>query len=64
VLCLRLAFWTGGDPGRVAELFRRSGLYRPKWDERHYGDGRTYGQVTIEKSLEGATEFYVASDDE
>jgi hypothetical protein len=58
-LCSRLAFWTGGDPGRVDELFRRSGLYRPKWDERHYGDGRTYGQATVEKALEGATEFYV-----
>jgi Protein of unknown function (DUF3987)/NrS-1 polymerase HBD domain len=63
-LCSRLVFWTGGDPGKVDELFRRSGLYRPKWDERHYGDGRTYGQVTIEKALNGATEFYVAADDQ
>jgi hypothetical protein len=62
-LCSRLVFWTGGDPGRVDELFRRSGLYRPKWDERHYGDGRTYGQATIEKALKGATEFYTAADD-
>jgi hypothetical protein len=63
-LCSRLAFWTGGDPGRVDELFRQSGLYRPKWDERHYGDGRTYGQATIEKALEDATEFYTTTDDE
>src|SRR5215218_5561384 len=62
-LCSRLAFWAGGDPGRVDELFRQSGLYRPKWRERHYGDGRTYGQATIEKALEGATEFYTATDD-
>jgi putative DNA primase/helicase len=63
-LCSRLAFWTGGDPGRVDELFRQSELYRPKWDERHFGDGKTYGQATIEKALEGATEFYVPGDDE
>jgi hypothetical protein len=63
-LCSHLVFWTGGDPGRIDELFRQSGLYRPKWDERHYGDGRTYGQATIEKALEGATEFYVPADDE
>jgi putative DNA primase/helicase len=62
-LCSRLAFWTGGEPGRIDELFRRSGLYRPKWDERHYGDGRTYGQATVEKALETATEFYAAADD-
>ena len=30
-LCSYLVFWTGGDPGRVDELFRQSGLYRPKW---------------------------------
>jgi hypothetical protein len=57
-------FWTGGDPSRVDELFRQSGLYRPKWDERHYGDGKTYGEVTIEKAFEDATEFYSAADDE
>jgi hypothetical protein len=62
-LCSRLAFWTGGDPERVDELFRQSGLYRSKWDERHYGDGRTYGQATIEKAFEGATEFYIGGDD-
>jgi hypothetical protein len=63
-LCSRLAFWTGGDPGKVDRLFRQSGLYRPKWDERHYGDGKTYGQATIEKALEGATEFYVPANEE
>ena len=62
-LCSRLAFWTGGDPGRVDELFRQSGLMRPKWDERHYGNGKTYGQATMEKALEGATEFYTVADE-
>jgi hypothetical protein len=63
-LCSHLVFWTGGDPDRIAKLFRQSGLYRPKWDERHFGDGRTYGQATIEKALEGATEFHTVADDE
>jgi len=63
-LCSRLVFWTSGDSDRIDKLFRQSGLYRPKWEERHYSDGRTYGQATIEKALEGATEVYTTIDDE
>jgi hypothetical protein len=57
-LCSMLAFWTGPDEDRIDALFRRSGLMRPKWDERHYGDGRTYGRGTIGKALKGRTEFF------
>lgn len=57
-LCNDLAFWTGGDPVQLDHLFRQSGLMRPKWEERHYADGRTYAQGTIAKALEGRTEFY------
>lgn len=57
-LCSYLAFWTGGDPEAMDRLFRQSRLYHSKWDTRHYGDGRTYGQATIEKALEGAEDFY------
>lgn len=53
-----LAFWAGPDPARVDALFRRSGRYRDKWDERHYGDRRTYGAGTIDKALKGRTDFY------
>lgn len=56
-LCSTLAFWTGGDTGRIDNLFRSSGLMRPKWDEIHSGAGATYGQMTIEKSLQGV-DFY------
>ncbi len=35
-LCGKLAFWTGGDAERMEVLFRRSGLYRPKWDRPNY----------------------------
>lgn len=45
-----LAFWTGGDPSRIDQLFRSSGLYREKWDRQDYRDR------TIDKALEGRTE--------
>jgi hypothetical protein len=57
-LCSMLAFWTGKDAARIDSLFRRSGLMRPKWDEQHSSDGRTYGQVTIETAIAGTTETY------
>jgi len=50
-LCVILAFWTGSDAIRIDALFRRSGLFRNKWDERHGADGRTYGQITIDKAI-------------
>ena len=55
-LCGCLAFWTGPDAAHIDRLFRRSGLMRPKWDERR-GDS-TYGSITISKVLAEATEFY------
>lgn len=51
-----LAFWAGPDADRIDRLFRGSGLMREKWDERR-GQG-TYGRQTIEKALEGKTDFY------
>jgi putative DNA primase/helicase len=57
-LCDLLAFWAGGDAGRMDRMFRSSGLMRPKWDERHYGGGQTYGDHTIEEALKTVTEYY------
>lgn len=54
-LCNILA-WRTGDPRRVDELFQRSGLYRPKWDERR-GE-QTYGEKTVAKAFEGRTSFW------
>jgi len=34
-------------------LFRKSGLMRAKWDEKHYADGRTYGQELINRVSKG-----------
>ncbi len=55
-LCNSFAFWTGRDATRMDRLFRRSGLFREKWDEKR-GD-RTYGQMTIELAIKDCTEVY------
>ena len=60
-LCSMLAFWTGKDAARIDTLFRQSGLMREKWDERHFGDGRTYGQQTIDKAIQGTTQTYTGA---
>lgn len=53
-LCSMLSFWAGRDFERVDRLFRQSGLYRAeKWDEVH--GVATYGQMTINKALDGLT---------
>lgn len=61
VLVSALAFLTNRDGARIDWLFRASAMMRPKWDERHYGDGRTYGEATIEKALAGVTNAYTAA---
>lgn len=57
-LCCLLAFWTGGDTKRVDSLFRDSGLMREKWDEQHYADGSTYGEVTVRRAIDVTDEGY------
>lgn len=57
-LCSQLAFWTGGERGRIDRLFRQSSLYRDKWNEPHFADGRTYGAATIDKAISRAEAFY------
>ncbi|MGN8064386.1 phage NrS-1 polymerase family protein [Ralstonia sp. 22111] len=42
------------DSGQLDRLFQVSALFRPeKWNKPHSGDGKTYGQMTIEKALSG-----------
>jgi putative DNA primase/helicase len=57
-LCCHLAFWTRCNEQEMDRLFRQSRLYRKKWDERHSSDGKTYGQMTINKAIAGCTEVY------
>lgn len=54
-LCCILAYWTK-DPGQIDRLFRRSGLFRAKWDERHGAE--TYGATAIKKALSLVKEAY------
>lgn len=56
-LCNILAFWSGCDYTIIDRIFRRSGLYRNKWDEKH-GEGGTYGQITIARAMEDRKETY------
>lgn len=50
-LCNHLAFWTDKDASKMDSMFRESSLLREKWDKQHSGDGRTYGQMTIETAI-------------
>ena len=56
-LCSVIAFWSQ-ETAAIDAVFRQSGLMRAKWDERHRGDGSTYGQMTIEEALSGSRETY------
>lgn len=56
--CNKLAFWTGKDAGLMDRLFRKSGLIRPKWDEKHFSDGRTYGADVIDKAIASCEDVY------
>jgi len=55
-LCNCLAFWTAKNSEQMDRIFRQSGLYRLKWDERH-GEF-TYGQMTIKKAIAGTESIY------
>ena len=46
-LCRKLAFWTGRNEAQIDCLFRKSGLFREKWDVRHNATGQTYGEQTV-----------------
>jgi len=43
-----LYFWTK-DKKATDRLFRKSGLFRNKWNEKHFSNGKTYGQELIDK---------------
>lgn len=53
-LCVMLSFWFNADPEMIDTAFRKSKLYRPKWDERHGAE--TYGEMTIRKAVEGTSD--------
>ncbi|MFH2064756.1 MAG: DUF927 domain-containing protein [Pseudomonadota bacterium] len=55
--CNRLARKYGNDFDKIDKVFRESRRMRPKWDEKHYADGRTYGQATIQKAIESSKKY-------
>ncbi len=57
-LCCKLAFWSGKNREQMDRLFRRSALYRKKWDERHHASGATYGEETLNKACESTENVY------
>lgn len=56
-LCNSLAYLTDNNGRLIDALFRRSALYRDKWDKRHYSNGQTYGQHTIQEAIAGNKEI-------
>jgi hypothetical protein len=55
-LCGILYRHLGGNPAAIDAMFRESGLYRPKWDERR--GAMTYGERTIERAMCGIEVCY------
>lgn len=60
-LANKLAFWFGGDVAamdidRMDRVFRRSGLFREKWDRPQ--SGSTYGFLTLEKAAAECRQTY------
>ncbi len=55
--CNHLAFWFGKNYTAMDDVFRSSGLMRPKWDTIHVR-GETYGAVTLQKAIDNCKECY------
>lgn len=55
-LCNKLAFWTKKDAFLMDYIFRKSRLFRDKWD-RPTG-GSTYGAITIQHAIDGTEKVY------
>ncbi len=57
--CNMLAFWCGRDYTMMDRIFRKSGMYRDKWDEKR---GQwTYGEKTLNEAINGCSEVYTSS---
>lgn len=54
--CNLLAYWYGRDTSRMMTIFRKSALYRDKWDERH--GAHTYGEMTINRAATDCRDVY------
>jgi len=52
-----LVFYTQ-DEQQLNRLYANSNLSRDKWDEPHSSDGRTYGEMTLQKAIGDCEHFY------
>lgn len=55
-LCGILAFWTNQDISQMNRLFRKSGLFREKWDRQQASS--TYGLITLQKAAGETKDVY------
>lgn len=51
-----LAFWTNRDKFKMDSIFRKSGLFRPKWDSRR--GSSTYGEYILNKAIADCREVF------
>lgn len=56
--CRKLAFWSGKNKEQMNRIFKSSGLYRQKWNEKHHASGATYGEETLDKAIESTENVY------
>ena len=59
-LCCHLAFWSVKNREQMDRLFRRSALFRDKWDAKHHADGATYGEETLNNAIDITESTYGA----
>jgi len=55
-LCNQLAFWTQKNEEQMDKIFRSSGLFRKKWDEKR--GSSTYGEITIGRACANCSNVY------
>lgn len=51
-----LAYWTAKDFEKMDSIFRRSSLYREKWDKKH--GNFTYGYQTLTKAIQDCKDVF------
>jgi hypothetical protein len=59
--CGMIAQVTHGDVEKIDQIFRQSQLMRPKWDAKRSANGKTYGEMTIQKAITSSNNpFHIA----
>ncbi len=53
--CCILAYYTNKNARQMDSIYRKSKLYRSKWDEKH--GSLTYGEMTIQKAIANTPDY-------